>query len=192
MEVPRLGLRCGHLIDAPPGADQAFDVSGGAGLGEVQQRGLVLGSGDAGQRPDLGVGNRPALHRGAHARERRQRVGDADLLAGGAEGDARAPVQPVRTRGEAIVPARALVELAQQHEQLVGGGMQARGQGGDLLAEGIGRELGQYVLRATGGWIESGETRDAVAIPHPRIAVFAASDWPQSDELGAIHRSAVG
>ena len=133
-------LRRGHLIDAPPRAGQAFDVGGGAGLGEVQQRGLVLRSGDAGQRPDLGVGDRPALHRGAHARERRQRVGDADLLAGGAQGDARAPVQPMRTGGEAVVPPGALVELAQQHEQLVGGGMEPRRQRGDLLAERVGRE----------------------------------------------------
>ena len=90
MQMPRLGLlRRGHLIDAPPGAGEALDVGGGAGLGEVQQRGLVLGRGHAGQRPHLGVGDRAALHRGADARQGRQRVGDADLLAGGAEVDAR-------------------------------------------------------------------------------------------------------
>ena len=41
-------------------------------------------------------------------------------------------------RQEAIVPARAFVELAQQHEQLVSGGVQARGQYRNRLAEVVG------------------------------------------------------
>ena len=41
-------------------------------------------------------------------------------------------------RQEAIVPARAFVELAQQHEQLESGSVQARGQGRNRLAEVVG------------------------------------------------------
>jgi hypothetical protein len=65
-------------------------------------------------------------------------VGDADLFAGGSEVDAGAPVQPVRARREAVVPAGALVELTQQHQEFVGGGMQARCEDRNLIAEGFG------------------------------------------------------
>ena len=61
MEMSRLGLRGCRTVDAPPRAGEALNVCRGAGLGEVEQRGLVFRSGDAGQRPDLGVGDRPAL-----------------------------------------------------------------------------------------------------------------------------------
>ena len=70
-----------------------------AGLREVQQRRFVVGRGHAGQRPHLGVRDGSALHRGADARQRRQRVGDAHLLPGRAQVDAGAPVQPMRTGG---------------------------------------------------------------------------------------------
>ena len=64
--------------------------------------------------------------------------------------------------------------------------MEARCQGSDRLAECVGRHIGQGRRVAVSR--SSGErTRDAVAIPHPRIAVFAASDWPQGDDIGAIH-----
>ena len=42
------------------------------------------------------------------------------------------------TGEEAVVPAGALVELAQQHQELVGSGVEARGQGGNCLAEVVG------------------------------------------------------
>ena len=61
MQVSRLGVcGCGRLIDPTPRADEAFDVGGSAGLREVEQRGLVLQRGHAGQRPHLGVGDRAA------------------------------------------------------------------------------------------------------------------------------------
>ena len=136
--MPRLGFRRGGgIVHAPPGADQALHLRGGAGLREGQQR-LVGRRGHAGERADLGVGNRAALHGGADERKRRQRVRHAHLLAGGTEVDAGSPVQPVRARREPAGPARALVELAQQHQQLVGGGMQPHGQRGDLIAESLG------------------------------------------------------
>ena len=71
------------------------------------------------------------LRRGSAA----ERLGDAHLLARRAQIDARAPMEPVGTRQEAVVPARLRVELAEHDQQLVGGGMQARGQLGDGLAE---------------------------------------------------------
>ena len=100
VQMPRFGLcRCCRLIDASPGAGEPFDVGSGSGLGKIQQRGLVVGRGHAGQRPDLGVGNRPALHRRAQPRQGRQCVGDTDLLARAHRGQYRyASVTSAHTR----------------------------------------------------------------------------------------------
>ena len=92
----------------------------------------------ASERAHLRVRQLATLHAGAHERQRRERAGHAHLLARGAEIDPRAPMQPVRAREEAVVPAGARVELGEQHEQVVGGGMEARGQCGDGLTEGVG------------------------------------------------------
>ena len=60
VQAPRLGLlRRRHAVDPPPGAGQAFDVGGGTGLREVEQRGFVLWRGDTGQRPHLGIRDAP-------------------------------------------------------------------------------------------------------------------------------------
>ncbi|MGE0360386.1 MAG: hypothetical protein AB7H93_04455 [Vicinamibacterales bacterium] len=48
-----------HPIDASPSADEPLDVGGRGRLSEMEQRDLVLGRGDPGQCPHLGVGDRP-------------------------------------------------------------------------------------------------------------------------------------
>ena len=136
MQMSRLGLcRCGRLIDPTPRADEAFDVGGRAGLREVEQRGLVLRRGHAGQRPHLGVRDRAARHRGADGRQRGQRVRDPHLLTRCAQGNPGAPVQPVGTRSETAVPAGASIELAQEHEQFERAGMEPRCQRRDPFAQ---------------------------------------------------------
>jgi hypothetical protein len=98
---------------------------------------------------NFGVRELAALHGRADSRKRRQRLGDAHLLASRAEVNARTPVQPMRAREETVVPAGTRVELPQQHEQLVSGGMEAGGQGGDRLAEVFGFcSTGEH----EGGW----------------------------------------
>jgi hypothetical protein len=42
----------------------------------------------------------------------------------------------MRARSEACVPLAAVVELAQQHEQLIGHRMEVRGQRGDAIRQG--------------------------------------------------------
>jgi hypothetical protein len=62
-------------------------------------------------------------------------VGDAYLFARGTEIDPGPPVQPMRTRTEAIVPAGRLVEAPQEDEQIVGSRVELCGQHGDVFAE---------------------------------------------------------
>ncbi len=66
-----------------------------------------------------------------------ERMGYADSLAGWAHGDAGAPAQPVGARLEAPVPALSLVELADQHQETVSGGMDVGGEFGDLIAQAL-------------------------------------------------------
>jgi hypothetical protein len=56
------------------------------------------------------------------------------VLAGGTEGEAYAPAQPGGTGGEDVVPALTGIELADEVEQTGGGGVEVRGELGDLIA----------------------------------------------------------
>ena len=128
-------LRSLEAIDPPPGADEALDVGGCAGQGQIDEPPFVLGRGDPREGAHLGVRQRPALHRRADARKGRQRAGDSHLLARRAEIDPGPPMQPVSARQTPVVPAGAGIELAQQDEELVRGRVHAGGQLGDRLAE---------------------------------------------------------
>ena len=55
--------RLGESVNAPPAADDALDVVGGAGLADSEQSLFGLGRGDAGQCPHLGVGELSAGER---------------------------------------------------------------------------------------------------------------------------------
>ena len=63
-----------------------------------------------------------------------QRVGDADLLAGGAEVEAGTPAEPVGAGAEPL-PAMVAVEYLEVTQQVVGGGLDAGGAFGDAVAE---------------------------------------------------------
>ena len=125
----------GDPIDTAPAPDNTFDVAGGAGPADRQQPLLRLGRGHASQRPDLGVGELATREGGGESRERLESARHANALASSAELQPDAPGQPVGARAEAVVPAAAGVELADQIEQARGGGVEVRGQLGDLMAE---------------------------------------------------------
>src|SRR5215470_3990964 len=57
------------------------------------------------------------------------------MLAGSAERESHTPGQPVRTRAEPIPPATTSVEFTDEIEQPRSGGIEVRGELGDLVAE---------------------------------------------------------
>jgi hypothetical protein len=71
----------------------------------------------------------------AQPRQGLKGVGDADALAGRVQVQPHAPGEPLRARAETSVPAAAGVELADEAEQARGGGVEMRGQLGDLVAQ---------------------------------------------------------
>jgi hypothetical protein len=86
-------------------------------------------------RARLGAGQLAPGEGLGEPRQRTERVGDADALAGRAEVEAHAPAEPLRTGAEAGVPPAAGVELADEGEQARGGGVEMGGELGNLVAE---------------------------------------------------------
>ena len=128
-------LRLLHVpVDAPPRAGDPLHVRRRARQRHVEQGLLVLRGGDPGDRAHLRVGDPAAAHGVAQLRQLSEGAGHADVLAGGPRREPGPPAQPVRAR-QATVPALLLVELADEDEQLVGGGLNAGGQLGDAVAE---------------------------------------------------------
>ena len=165
LQMPRLRLpRRLHPVHAPPDPDDTFDVRAVAGQRQIEERRFGVGRGHPRERPYLRVGDLPALHGRADAWQGRQGLGHAHLFARGAKVNARTPVQPVRARQEAVVPSRALVELVQQYEQFIGGGVEPRGQGRNRLAEGVGVGWARERQRAWRG--VTGESVDAGCSEH--------------------------
>ena len=70
-----------------------------------------------------------------------ERVCHANALAGRAEIETDAPAQPGRARAEAVVPAFARVELADEVKEPSGRGIEVGRELGDLVAESIERAL---------------------------------------------------
>src|SRR5437899_7108735 len=66
---------------------------------------------------------------------RAERAGHADTLARRARVEPDAPGQPRGARAESVAPAAARVEVADEVEQVSGGGVEVGGQLGDLVAE---------------------------------------------------------
>ena len=146
-----------HAIDPPPPADDLLYMRGRAAFRHVEQRLLVLRCGDARHGAHLRVGDDAAPHRVAQLRQVRQRTRHPDVLARRARSQARAPAQPMRARGTAR-PAGTRVELPDQEEQLVGGGLNACGELGDAVAEAF--ELGPAIeVRHRPGIVRRGHDR---------------------------------
>ena len=131
-----LGIRLRRAVGLPPRAHQPFHLRGGGAAGDGDQARLGRGGRHSRQGAYDGVGKPSAGHGRGEVVESGERCGDAQLLAGGAEIEAGAPVEPVGAGMEAL-PAMLAIELAQVAQQLVGGDLDARGQLGNLVAEAI-------------------------------------------------------
>ena len=125
---------------------------------DVQEIDLILGSGDAGQRPDLGVAELALRQRFGEQRQLGQRPGDAGLLPGGMGIDTARPAQPVGAGQRPLGgPDLAAVELGDEGKEAVRGGMNVGGEGGDGGGERVVVHGGEIV---GGGGVNGGhETR---------------------------------
>jgi hypothetical protein len=132
-------LLCGSdAIGVPPGTHEPLDLRRCGTTCRVQEPPLILRRGHTSDGPNLRVGELTPLHRITDHWQYGQRTSDANLLARGAEGDAGAPVQPMRTREKATIPACRVIELTKQREQLIRGRVDAGGKLRDGLAELLG------------------------------------------------------
>ena len=89
---------------------------GGAGLADGEEPLLSVRSGNAGQRADLRVRELAVRERPGQPRQRAQGARHADALAGRSRIETHAPGQPRGARTEAVVPAGARVEFADEVE----------------------------------------------------------------------------
>ena len=113
---------------------------------DVEEIDLILGSGDAGQCPGLGVAELALGQRPGEQRQLGQRPGDADLLPGGMGIDAASPAQPVGAGQRPLGgPDLAAVELGDEGKEAVGGGVNVGGEGGDGSGKGVVVHRGEIV-----------------------------------------------
>ena len=127
-------------------AHELLHVLGGAVQSDVQQVGFVLRSGDAGQRPDLGVAELALRQSLGEQRQLSQRTGDTDLLARGVGIDAAGPGEPVGAGQRPLGgPDLAAVELGDEDEQAVRGSVDVGGEGGDGGGEGVVVHGGEFI-----------------------------------------------
>ena len=124
----------GRAVHPPPAADDLLHVCGRAALRRVEQGLLGLRRGHARHGAHLRVGDGAALHGRAQPGQVPQCARHAHVLAGRTRRESRAPAQPVGAGGEAG-PAALRVELADEHQQVVGGGLDAGGELGDAVTE---------------------------------------------------------
>jgi hypothetical protein len=94
------------------------------GLADGEETRFGLGRRHPGQRAHLGIRELAARKRPGQSRQRGERACDADALARGAGVESHTPRQPVRARAKAGVPPVSRVELADQIEQVGGGGIE--------------------------------------------------------------------
>ena len=110
---------------------------------EGEQRVLVVTISDARQCANFRIGQLAAREGRADGRQRLQRVRDPHFLAGRVQAQIAAPGEPLGAVGEApLEPAAALVEAADEHQQVVGRGVDAGGEADDCavdLVDGFGR-----------------------------------------------------
>ena len=123
-------------IDLAPRADDALDLADRAAKCNRQELLFVLGCRHAGDGTNLGVGDLALAQRLADTGKIRQGAGHANFLASRAGIEADAPRQPVSAGLAALLrPAAFLIELANQHQQPVIGGLELGRQSRDLLGE---------------------------------------------------------
>jgi len=169
--LPSGFLSLGLAIHSPPATDDPLDVLGGAGAAHRQQALLGFRGRHAGQLADLGIGQFAAGERLRQPRQRAEGAGHPDVLPGRARRESHAPRQPAGAGAEAVAPAAAGVELADEIEEPGGGRIKMRRQHGDLVTEPL--EVG---LRFGRGDVH-GEPPSAGATLHPRFGRTWEAHW---------------
>jgi len=143
--LPRGLPGLGPPVYQPPAAHDPLDVGGRVRARHRQEPSFGLGCGHAGEGADLDVRQLPP---GKGLGEERQGLEGArhpHPLAGRAQIERHPPREPRGARAEARVPSPSRVELADQGEEACGGGVEVRGQLGDLVAEPV--QLRKGMLR---------------------------------------------
>lgn len=101
-----------------------------------QQALFVFGVRHPREGPDFGVGQACGTQRFVDAGQRAQGARHPYPLSGGARVPPHPPAQPVGARaGALLVPGAAFIEAADALQQPVGGGIEVRREGGDLLGQ---------------------------------------------------------
>jgi len=146
-------------VDAAPGPHGPFDLRCCCCPAEVDEGLLRVRPGDPGQRPDLGVGELPALHRVADQRQFGQRPDGPRPLARRVGRETGAPGEPMGAACKAVLPPLLFVERSDQNEQFVGRRIDASGEGGDLFSQSfpggqvreVGVSFGRFFRSGSGG-----------------------------------------
>jgi hypothetical protein len=127
----RLSAPCTAVV-----SHHGLDVMRGPVQGDGQQQLFGFRSRHACERPYFRVAELSARHRCRDPRQLLQRMRHPKLFARGAQIDATPPVQPVRTGlGRRVRPAIAAVELCDQYQPAMAGGVQVTGELSDLRFE---------------------------------------------------------
>ena len=134
--VDRVGVVPVHA--AQPG-DHRLELSDGSVLGKYQQvsdQGILPGRGDAGDSARVGVGDPARPHRRRQSRERGERAGDPDVVAGGALSKPAVVGQPSRGGRQPVgIRAVAVVELGDQQQPPARRRGHPPGESHDLVSE---------------------------------------------------------
>ncbi len=134
--MPQRGLPgLGPPVHPTPAAYDPLDVSGRPSSRHRQESRFGLGRGHAGDGADLGVRELPASQGLGQERQRLEGARDPNPFAGCAQIKPHPPAQPGGAGAKARVPSPSRVELPDESEEARGGGVQVRGQLGDLVAE---------------------------------------------------------
>ena len=136
--MPLRGLpSLGPPVYTPPAADDPLDMGGRARAPDAEEPRFGLRRGHAGEGADLGVGQLPTGEGLGEERQRPEGARDPHPFTGGAQVEPDPPGEPGGAGAEARVPPASGVELPDHGEKPRGGGVEVRGQLGDLVAEAV-------------------------------------------------------
>ena len=127
--------------------NELLHMLGGAVQADVEKVGFVVTRRNAGQRPDLGVAEFTLGQRFREQRQFGQCAGDTHLLPSGVGVDAAGPAQPV-SAGQCPLrgPDFAAVELGDEGEKAVRGGVDVGGESGDGSGEDVVVHGGEIIV----------------------------------------------